>query len=587
MGSGHHRERNVEDDSPPPLPPKSPRITSKPARPHDFPQQLQLQVVDSSVEAAGGGNSSTMVPPPPPRRHSHSQVDHQAKYVRLLQDQSSNKLPHSIIDPSQSMTLPSPILPPTPPPDVVMESPMSDSGPIISPPPAFSTPVTPMIDRQNSTTSDKTGTTTGGGVVPASANTGGNNAGRLRSLSQSTSHYNNVSGFSTAAATISNNSGGVPPKSHVQPQQKQQNHYHTPLSGTVSMSAISSVNGRTSGTRNNKSIPDLSSDVSMSSISPKLLAAGMARRNSAKQLSHHYHHPQPHNNKITLLPKSVTENFLYKVSTNNGANVGVTENEVIKTSNTGAQTETNQQQSRLRATVEGPTPARRPILRSKSDLSHRYAKAEKSATLTPGFTLVHVDLGLPPPLPMHNSISTNDFSKNSATVGAGVTGSNGNHHKSHHHIYQTPNSAVNTASAAISHYHEPHNSHPHDKRATKSASDLERFFDMLGLENNTPTPAPIPLSEIKDKAAKAGSESPVFFSSVSSVDSAPRRSGSVDSEDSPLDDKLGSRTVGGYGKFGPAGGPSILVQHGEPSIVERNARVIKWLFNCRKAVDRR
>jgi len=192
---------------------------------------------------------------------------------------------------------------------------------------------------------------------------------------------------------------------------------------------------------------------------------------------------------------------------------------------------------------------------------------------------------------MHNSISTNDFSKNTATAIAGVTGSSGgNHHKSHHHIYQTPNSAVNstatsTSTTTTNHYHEPHN--PHDKRATKSASELEKFFDMLGLENTPLPPVPLPLSEIKDKAARAGSESPVFFSSVSSIDSAPRRSGSVDSEDSPLDDKLGSRTVGGYGKFGPAGGPSILVQHGEPSIVERNARVIKWLFNCRKAMDRR
>lgn len=239
-----------------------------------------------------------------------------------------------------------------------------------------------------------------------------------------------------------------------------------------------------------------------------------------------------------------------------------------------------------------PSPGRRPILRSKSDLSHRYAKAEKSATLTPGFTLVHVDLGLPPPLPMHNSISTNGISTNPVT-NSGIISSGAliksHHHQ--HHIYQTPNSAVNAvaaAPAAASHYHEPHNPHPSElKRTTKSASDLERFFDMLGLDN-TQTPAPISLSEIKDGTrGRAGSESPVFFSSVSSIDSAPRRSGSVDSEDSPLDDKHGSRTVGGYGKFGPAGGPTILVQHGEPSIVERNARVIKWLFNCRKAMERR
>lgn len=373
---GHHRERNVQDDSPPPLPPKSPRITSKPARPHDFPQQLQLQVVDPSLESASkGGNGSSMVPPPPPRRQN-SQKDSQAKYLRLLQDQSSNKLPHSIIDPTQSMTLPSPILPPTPPPDVVMESPMSDSGPIISPPPAFSTPVTPMVDRQHSTTSDKT---SGVQQVGASVNHTTTGTGRLRSLSQSTSHYHNITGFSLApnmSVTSGLSGTGTTSKQHSQPhaQQQQQHHYHVPLSGTVSMSAISAVSGR-NNSRSNKSIPDLSSaDVSLryspvsrsrsnsspmspeesipasspedddedadedptsssvadnghdgdddcsekgqsSSISPKLLAtSGMVRRNSAKLHSQQQQIP-PLNAKVTLIPKSVTENFLYKVGT--------------------------------------------------------------------------------------------------------------------------------------------------------------------------------------------------------------------------------------------------------------------------------
>lgn len=204
-----------------------------------------------------------------------------------------------------------------------------------------------------------------------------------------------------------------------------------------------------------------------------------------------------------------------------------------------------------------------------------------------------MDIGLPPPLPMHSSVSTTDFSKNAALPSGFTTGGTlpASYSKSHHHhIYQTPNVGVvaATTSSQTSHYHEPHHPHPSEgKRATKSASDLERFFDMLGLEN-IPAPAPIPLTDSKDETRKkSGSESPVFFSSVSSVDSAPRRSGSADSEDSPLDDKLGSRTVGGYAKFGPAGGPTIMVQHGEPSIVERNARVIKWLFNCRKAMERR
>lgn len=231
-------------------------------------------------------------------------------------------------------------------------------------------------------------------------------------------------------------------------------------------------------------------------------------------------------------------------------------------------------------------------------MSHRYAKAEKSATLTHGFTLVQVDIGIPPPLPMHASVSTTDFSKNTnltTAIGASGTLPASYSKTHHHHIYQTPNSAINLGVAAAtsssqttSHYHEPHNLHKSadGKRTTKSATDLERFFDMLGLDNS-PAPVPVVSTETKDDARrKSGSESPVFFSSVSSVDSGPRRSGSVDSEDSP-DDKHGSRTVGGYAKFGPAGGPTIMVQHGEPSIVERNARVIKWLFNCRKATMER
>lgn len=205
----------------------------------------------------------------------------------------------------------------------------------------------------------------------------------------------------------------------------------------------------------------------------------------------------------------------------------------------------------------------------------------------------------------------------------------------HHHVYQTPNNsnmigATSSVSATQltsmtstgNHYHEPFHgtstgggqgqaTTQDGKRATKSASDLERFFDMLGLDSSATTAstsAPHALNEISKDAVdsgagtgavmsgagaggrrKSGSESPVFFSSVSSVDSAPRRSGgSVDSEDSPLEDKLGgSRTVGGYKLGAGGGGGTIMVQHGEPSIVERNARVIKWLFNCRKAMERR
>lgn len=377
IGIGHHRERNIQDDSPPPLPPKSPRITSKPARPHDFPQQLQLQIVDPSIESASkGGNGSSMVPPPPPRRQN-SQKESQAKYLRLLQDQSANKIPHAIVDPTQSMTLPSPILPPTPPPDVVMESPMSDSGPIISPPPAFSTPVTPMVDRQNSTTSDKTGGASSGKLTSINHNTNPS-TGRLRSLSQSTSHYHNITGFTLtpniSASGVTGSSIPVSkPPAQTSTSQQQQHHYHVPLSGTVSMSAISAVNGRNNNSRPNKSIPDLSTEASVrysplnrsrstsspmspgesmpasspeeddedpdedptsssvadnghdgdddcsekgqsSSISPKLLVtAGIVRRNSAKVHSHTQHSSQTTTTKAPIIPKSVTENFLYKV----------------------------------------------------------------------------------------------------------------------------------------------------------------------------------------------------------------------------------------------------------------------------------
>lgn len=330
---------------------------------------------------------------------------------------------------------------------------MSDSGPIISPPPAFSTPVTPMIDRQNSTTSDKSG---GGAAVSnstANHTSGGtNNVGRLRSLSQSTSHYHNITGFSLAPAptNIPSSAGVVgsnmvsttATKSHSQTQSSQQqakqqsqhHHYHAPLSGTVSMSAISStVNGRGGGgggtTRNNKSIPDLSSaDISLryspmsrsrsnsspmspeesipatspdeedddddddadedptsssladnghdgdddcsekgqsSSISPKLIMTGVVRRNSTKlqhhqqpQIAQQQQQQQPHTKKVTLIPKSVTENFLYKVSSTSGASaVAIAgavgdNNDVVKTSSMGAQTDANQQ-SRSKTTPEG------------------------------------------------------------------------------------------------------------------------------------------------------------------------------------------------------------------------------------------
>ena len=90
------------------------------------------------------------------------------------------------------------------------------------------------------------------------------------------------------------------------------------------------------------------------------------------------------------------------------------------------------------------------------------------------------------------------------------------------------------------------------------------------------------------------------------MDSNNRRAGSIDSGESPSGPNqyscsklIGTRTCGGcYIASGVStsnpylaannfnsGGSSLVMHPGEPSIVERNARVIKWLFNCRKAEE--
>ncbi|CAG7826890.1 unnamed protein product [Allacma fusca] len=469
-----------KDDNPPPLPPKSPRTTSKPVRPQDFPQRLPVQGMPPDIQ-----------PPPPPRRVMPHENDHyqesniQSKLRRLLHDgpggmtmQDTNLVP---------ITLPSPILPPTPPPDVTLESPMSDSGPIISPPPAFSTPVTPMLDRQNSSASEKS----------------------------SQRHHP----LSAAMSMVS-----------------------------VSISSISSRNSR-------KSIPDLS-DISMrysprsrSSSSPMSPDDADGEEedddSSAKVPISKVKISNANLQKKSTIPKSVTENALCKVSN-------------LETAIP----------PRLTSHSSEVSPIRRPILRSKSDLSHRYIKSGSSSNLLgSGFTLVHVDLGLPPPPPPHQN----------------------SHYSPHiyYHGAKQPDAPEQCYQQQQQQQQQRSQESPNlgKKRCSKSSLELERFFDKLGLDNSTPPPAPS-----NNPGDRSGSSSPVFFSSVSSVDSGPRRGGSIDSGDSPLGMKVGSRTVGGGGYNAPVAstsGSTIVVQHGEPSIVERNARVIKWLFNCRKAVDRR
>ncbi|XP_029825208.2 protein FAM110A [Ixodes scapularis] len=103
-----------------------------------------------------------------------------------------------------------------------------------------------------------------------------------------------------------------------------------------------------------------------------------------------------------------------------------------------------------------------------------------------------------------------------------------------------------------------HRRPPEPTRASRPAAP-ERFFDSLGLDAGAWR---LVLSPSPPSTASR------FFDSVSSVDSAAGRCSSLGSGD---DDA---------GSHGPL---RNLGDHAETSIVEKNARVIKWLFNCRRA----
>jgi len=99
--------------------------------------------------------------------------------------------------------------------------------------------------------------------------------------------------------------------------------------------------------------------------------------------------------------------------------------------------------------------------------------------------------------------------------------------------------------------------------------DLDHFFDNIGLDTNA--------AVVLCPPEVSGRSTPIFFSSVSSVDSCSKRR-HVDNacESSDSDDKaatLQRRLLGNQ--------PGM----GEPSIVERNARIIKWLIKCRNTTS--
>ncbi|XP_068218061.1 protein FAM110A-like isoform X2 [Palaemon carinicauda] len=105
-----------------------------------------------------------------------------------------------------------------------------------------------------------------------------------------------------------------------------------------------------------------------------------------------------------------------------------------------------------------------------------------------------------------------------------------------------------------------------DFRPSLAPLDLEAFFESMGLDSVT-------YRQVKSPPTSPHTP-PIYFEEVSSEESGPLggRRGSSDSDD-------------GRGRLsGPGPGPPLPLRGtGEPSIVEKNARVIKWLFNCQKA----
>ncbi|XP_076067446.1 uncharacterized protein LOC143040353 isoform X2 [Oratosquilla oratoria] len=110
--------------------------------------------------------------------------------------------------------------------------------------------------------------------------------------------------------------------------------------------------------------------------------------------------------------------------------------------------------------------------------------------------------------------------------------------------------------------------------------DLEAFFDSMGLDGSTKeiilNPSP--------------HSSPIYFEDISSQESWQGRRASSDSDEA----KGGGPGGGGaprpsvaarIGCLGTGSSYMPPLTSGEPSIVEKNARVIKWLFNCQKAHD--
>jgi hypothetical protein len=99
-------------------------------------------------------------------------------------------------------------------------------------------------------------------------------------------------------------------------------------------------------------------------------------------------------------------------------------------------------------------------------------------------------------------------------------------------------------------------------------TQLENFFDRLGLDSDN-------YQHITEPNSK--SSSPVFFDSVSSVDSALGLYSWVSNNQANQSSQWQNNCSIGMGND-----ECNQRVNDPPSIVERNARIIKWLCQCRK-----
>lgn len=105
-------------------------------------------------------------------------------------------------------------------------------------------------------------------------------------------------------------------------------------------------------------------------------------------------------------------------------------------------------------------------------------------------------------------------------------------------------------------------------RPPRSMTQLENFFDRLGLDSDN-------YQRITEPDSK--SSSPIFFDSVSSVDSALGLYSWVSNNQTNQGNQWQNNCSIGMGND-----ECNQRVNDPPSIVERNARIIKWLCQCRK-----